>query len=589
MTSVFYEYIIKTMSAEKTLLAAREFIIMSKQSENLKIGLLDNGSHSLKRGFEMWTQWEESEDAWLLKEAVIWVHHGIELVLKQLLVQTNEFLVFQDVNKAVERLGILRNKRGMKNAGILDLFDHDDKVMSVGFRSLIERAAITLSISELEEGGVLRSKIDRLTRYRNKIVHFSLELDVIEVSSLLSDLLNPLLSVLAREINDHNFKQVVIPKIMKLAQPIQKYLEFVRSNIVDSAITATKQALPPKGSGKAGVVVQVMGSGLSISLLMYLKEIRELCALKDYSVVILVDRKILESQLLKAITENSDICPMVPSSKGELIELLNSNLSNVIITTIQKVDPNYLADKNTLFIGYNLLPGTEKLLSFSSIGVRILFTNILSPRDIEIYGDIVGMYDLQQAMLDDVLKPIKIEKIEFPLDQVDSYKQIDQEMYELSDGFDYIHRSPPFLKTCALKIIQHFELRKEVVHGKAIIIVRDLDAATLLLECILELRPDWREEDIRNMVVSTISSRNSFDESNFILNTFQDKDSSLSLLIGTGSYLIGYDNRYINTVYVTCPISNQLQYRLVGLTSRYDEGKSENIIVDFIGLDWSIK
>lgn len=537
----------------------------------------------------MWTQWEESEDAWLLKEAVIWVHHGIELVLKQLLVQTNEFLVFQDLNKAVERLGILRKKRGMKNAGVLDLFDHDDKVMSVGFRSLIERAAITLSISELEEGGVLRSKIDRLTRYRNKIVHFSLELDVIEVSSLLSDLLNPLLSVLAREINDHNFKQVVIPEIMKLAQPIQKYLEFVRSNIVDSAITATKQALPPKGSGKAGVVVQAMGSGLSISLLMYLKEIRELGALKDYSVVILVDRKILENQLFKAIAENSDICPMLPSSKDELIELLNSNLSNVIITTIQKVDPNYLVDKNALFIGYNLLPGTEKLLSFSSIGVRILFTNILSPKAIEVYGDIIGMYDLQQAILDDVLKPIKIEKNEFPLDQVDSYKQIDQEMHELSDGFDHIHRSSTFLKTCALEIIQHFELRKEVVHGKAVIIVRDLDAANLLLECILELRPDWREEDIRNMVVSTISFRNSFDESNFILNTFQDKDSSLSLLIGTGSYLVGYDNRYINAVYVTCPISNQLQYRLVGLASRYDEGKSESIIVDFIGLDWSIK
>ncbi|MCH8499077.1 MAG: hypothetical protein LAT63_11410 [Marinobacter sp.] len=376
---------------------------MSKQSENLKIGLLDNGSHSLKRGFEMWTQWEESEDAWLLKEAVIWVHHGIELVLKQLLVQTNEFLVFQDVNKAVERLGILRKKNGMKNAGVLDLFDHDDKVMSVGFSNLIERAAITLSICELEDGGLLRSYIDRLTRYRNKIVHFSLELDVMEVSTLLSDLLNPLLSVLSREINDIKFKQIVIPEIRKSAQPIQRYLESVRGNIVESAIAATRKALSPKGNGRAGVVVQVAGSGLSVSLLIYLKEIKKLDLFEGRPVVILVDRKDLEGQLLNIISENSEFCPINPSSKDELIELLDSKIYNVIITTIQKIQPNDLADKPLLFIAYNLHTAVEKFFSYPSIGTYILFSNILSPKSIEVYGDVVGLYNLQQAILDDVL------------------------------------------------------------------------------------------------------------------------------------------------------------------------------------------
>lgn len=351
----------------------------------------------------MWTQWEESEDAWLLKEAVIWVHHGIELVLKQLLVQTNEFLVFQDVNKAVERLGILRKKNGMKNAGVLDLFDHDDKVMSVGFSNLIERAAITLSICELEDGGLLRSYIDRLTRYRNKIVHFSLELDVMEVSTLLSDLLNPLLSVLSREINDIKFKQIVIPEIRKSAQPIQRYLESVRGNIVESAIAATRKALSPKGNGRAGVVVQVAGSGLSVSLLIYLKEIKKLDLFEGRPVVILVDRKDLEGQLLNIISENSEFCPINPSSKDELIELLDSKIYNVIITTIQKIQPNDLADKPLLFIAYNLHTAVEKFFSYPSIGTYILFSNILSPKSIEVYGDVVGLYNLQQAILDDVL------------------------------------------------------------------------------------------------------------------------------------------------------------------------------------------
>lgn len=561
---------------------------MSKQSENLKIGLLDNGSHSLKRGFEMWTEWDQSKNAWLLKEAVIWVHHGIELVLKQLLVQKNEFLVFQDVNKAVERLGILRKKSEMKNAGILDLFDHDDSVMSVGFKSLIERAAITLSINELETGSFLRSKIDRLTRYRNKIVHFSLELDVIEVSSLLSDILDPLLVVLSREINDINFKTMVIPEIVKLAQPVQKYLELVRSNIVEKAIASTKQALPPKGNGKAGVIVQTIGSGLSISMLNYLKEIKELDILKKHSIIILVDRSILEMQLYQIISKNSNIRPIVPSNKEQLVKLLNSNFYEVIITTIQKIDSNYFSDQSVLFIGYNLYSGTERLLSCFSVGTCILFTNIVTPNAINIYGDVVGIYDFQQAVSDDVLKPIKIERIRFPIDQVDSHEKLDQRKIELNAELNYKYMNLRFLSACAFKIIQHFELQQKILCGKAVIIVGSIELGSLLLECILESRPEWGKEDIHNMVVSTISSRNSFAESRDILNIFQDKNSSLSLLIATGVYMVGYDNPYINTVYVTCPISNQLQYNIAGLVNRHSEGKDEGMIVDFIGVDWSI-
>ena len=42
----------------------------------------------------MWSKGRKKGDALLLKEAIIWIHHGIELSLKQLLVQTNEYLVF---------------------------------------------------------------------------------------------------------------------------------------------------------------------------------------------------------------------------------------------------------------------------------------------------------------------------------------------------------------------------------------------------------------------------------------------------------------------------------------------------------------
>jgi hypothetical protein len=221
---------------------------MANQTPSLRIGLLDNSVHSLKRGYEMWGQWRKTEDAWLLKESVIWVHHGIELALKYLLVQTNEILVFDKVDEAIIQLGNLRKQEGMSNAGAIDLFDQNDSVISVGYKNLINRAAVALSIPELATNQLLRSQIDQLTKYRNKIVHFSIELDIAIVSDLLSEILEPFLSMLAREVKDENFRNRSIHEIRKAAQPVLEFAEQLNLEIVDKAIKATIDALPPRGN-----------------------------------------------------------------------------------------------------------------------------------------------------------------------------------------------------------------------------------------------------------------------------------------------------------------------------------------------------
>jgi hypothetical protein len=120
---------------------------MSNPAPTLHIDLLANCCHSLKRGYELWSHGQRDNDGWLLKEAIIWIHHGVELALKQLLVQTNEYLVFENVDKAVEELTKLRKSNN--SAGALDLFEQDRGTISVGFRKLIERCAMMLNLSEL--------------------------------------------------------------------------------------------------------------------------------------------------------------------------------------------------------------------------------------------------------------------------------------------------------------------------------------------------------------------------------------------------------------------------------------------------------
>ena len=191
-------------------------------SNTSKIGLLDNACHSLQRGYEMFNKGREKKDALALKEAIIWIHHGIELSIKQLLVQSNEYLIFENIDEAVRKLAHLRRQPSMNNSNVLDLFDSSEGVYTVGFGKLVDRAAIMLNLQELSQGADLRVKIDALTSYRNKTVHFSVDVKSEEVINLLGELMEPFLSLLEKQIKDKDFLKNCLPHVRAQAESVSK-------------------------------------------------------------------------------------------------------------------------------------------------------------------------------------------------------------------------------------------------------------------------------------------------------------------------------------------------------------------------------
>jgi hypothetical protein len=196
---------------------------MNQQTPSLRIGLLENCYHSLKRGYELWGEGQRKQDAWLLKEAIIWIHHGIELGIKQLLVQTNEYLVFEDVDKAVKQLTNLRKQNPA--VSVLDLFEQENPAFSVSFHKAVERAAVMLNLDDLSERSKLRTNIDELTKYRNKIVHYSISIDFDRIVVLLSETMNDFLGLLETTIKDDNFSNIYIKEIRQASLPLtQRFL-----------------------------------------------------------------------------------------------------------------------------------------------------------------------------------------------------------------------------------------------------------------------------------------------------------------------------------------------------------------------------
>lgn len=230
---------------------------MREQVPSLRIGLIDNACHSLQRGYEMWREGRQKQDALRLKEAIIWIHHGIELSLKQLLVQTNEYLVFADVDEAVRKLAHLRRQPGTENATVLDLFEHGRGAYTVGFRRLVDRVAMMLAVEELAQGAPLREKIEELANYRNRIVHFSTGVQVDEVTRLLAELMEPFLALVEREVEDEDFVQECLPRVRASAESVTSVFRVRQSQIKDRIESLLRKF---DGQQVSGALLGVEGS-----------------------------------------------------------------------------------------------------------------------------------------------------------------------------------------------------------------------------------------------------------------------------------------------------------------------------------------
>ncbi|MGR5412847.1 DEAD/DEAH box helicase family protein [Vibrio astriarenae] len=539
---------------------------MAEKISSLNIGLLENGAHSLKRGYEIWKEWDTTKEHWYLKESVIWVHHGIELLLKQLLVQSNEFLLFSDVDKAVKKLSNLRKKKGMENAGTLELFENDDSAISVGFSNLIERAAVALLINELSKGEELRNLIDNLTKYRNKIVHFSVEIDVGEISSLLYSIAKPLLKLLSREVNDHNFKHVIIPDIQRSLAPIKNYINHIQEEAAYNAAVLTRNCIDNPHKNKIGIIHQVSGTGMSHTLASYLYSVTRLINTPNLSIIILTDRKDIAQQIGQRLSDSFIVRDFTMKNNIKTNEPPTQK-KTITITTVQKlIHNNVKLDGNTLLIGYNLNSIPKKFEHLLSNTSKILFSSIFSDNLSKFFGTIISKYSYQQAIQESILLPIAVTTYDI---------QDDENAKSYTD----------LLLTISKAIISDIE--DDELGYKAIVIVKDKASSELLMNEISNLSSQWKNENRKSLFVSSSSSANNADQVRSVINDFDRELHTHAILIGTGQSIAGNPQIRADRAYLSCCVSPATQQKVIEKISGVKEGKYYAQVIDFAGSDWS--
>jgi len=136
-------------------------------------------------------QKRQKRRGWLASQGVYYLGSSwYRISFKKMLAQVNECFIFEklDDEKFGRALGKYKKDNkdyidvaGTNNISIIHLFNEDVDSKSISFTQALTRAVLMLDIEELYDQPKktdFRKSIDRLTNYRNRLIHFSLDLNI---------------------------------------------------------------------------------------------------------------------------------------------------------------------------------------------------------------------------------------------------------------------------------------------------------------------------------------------------------------------------------------------------------------------------
>ncbi len=416
---------------------------------------------------------------------------------------------------------------------------------------------------------------------------------------------------------------------------------------VKKAIVSTKNAT--QTDGKAGVFWHTQGSGKSLSMVFYAHLLQK--ALNSPTIVVITDRNDLDDQLYGQFSKCKDFLRQTPiqaESRDHLKQLLEGRQANgIIFTTMQKFEEYgvALSDRRNIVVmadeahrgQYGL---TEKIkmtkneqgeeIAKRTVGIARIIRNSLpnatfigftgtpiSSADrntTEVFGKYIDIYDMTQAVEDGATRPVYYESrvVKLNLDE-DTLKIIDDEYDLMASNADevVIEKSKKKLgqmeailgndstiDSLVNDIIYHYEENREnLLTGKAMIVAYSRPIAMKIYEKIIELRPQWKQEE-KVAVVMTSGNKDPEEWHAIIGNKahkeelakkFKDNSSSLKIAIVVDMWLTGFDVPSLATMYVYKPMRGHNLMQAIARVNRVFGDKEGGLVVDYIGIAGALK
>ena len=421
---------------------------------------------------------------------------------------------------------------------------------------------------------------------------------------------------------------------------VKKMAGYHQFHAVRHAIQSTVRASSPTGDKRIGVVWHTQGSGKSLTMAFFTGRVVLHKELQNPTIVVITDRNDLDDQLFGTFSRCHELLrqqPVQAQSREHLRDLLTIASGGVIFTTVHKFFPTeserthpLLTDRqNVILIAdeahrsqYDFIDGfarhmRDALPNASFIGFTGTPIELTDANTRAVFGDYISIYDIEQAVQDGSTVPIFYESRLAMLELDEAQKpKIDDEFEEVTESEEFDSKeklktkwatleslvgSEHRLQIIAEDLVKHFELRQDVLAGKAMIVCMSRRICVELYKAIITLRPDWyNDEDGKGKmkIIMTGSASDPVEWQQHIKSKtrreelgkrFKDPNDHFQIAIVRDMWLTGFDVPCLHTMYIDKPMRGHGLMQAIARVNRVYKDKPGGLIVDYIGLAEQLK
>ena len=342
-------------------------------------------------------------------------------------------------------------------------------------------------------------------------------------------------------------------------------------------------------------------------------------ALKNPTVVIVVDRVDLDSQISSTFYAADAPNLVKAQSRKDLQNLLGSDVRKIIITTIHKfgeadgvlnergnvivlVDEAHRTQEGDL--GRKMRDALPNAFLFGLTGTPI---NRVDKNTFYAFGaeedanGYMSRYGFEDSIRDGATKELHFEPrlVDLHVDQAQIDEEFEALTADLSDEerdqlakhaakMAVLLKSPERIQTVCSDIAQHFEEKVAPNGFGAQVVTFDRESCILYKQALDQhLAPE-----VSNIVMSVNSGEESYlpyrhdrDVEEKLLDRFRDPNDPLKIIIVTSKLLTGFDAPILQTMYLDRPLRDHTLLQAICRTNRpYGQLKTHGLIVDYLGI-----
>ncbi len=431
-----------------------------------------------------------------------------------------------------------------------------------------------------------------------------------EVGKELNDLLRPerLLDIL------RNFSLYSTNNRKQLIKIIPRFQQYEGANKIVGRVI--------EGKTKKGLIWHFQGSGKSLLMVFAAQKLRREASLKSPTVLILVDRVDLDTQITGTFNA-SGIDNVEPTEKiEELQKLLAQDTRKIIISTIHKfheAEPNLNSKENIIVmvdeahrsqegdLGRRMRAALPNAFLFGLTGTPVnkrdknTFWAFGAEQDA---GGYLSRYTFQDSIRDDATLPLHFEPrlldVHIDKESLDKAFLEFKELHNLTDEeadalnkktakMSSFLKSPERVNRIVEDITKHFKEQVEPHGLKAMIVTPDRHACVQYKE---EL-DKYFSEKVSKVVISTTANDDfefkqkwSLDkgQQEKIVEEFEDPNSDLKFIIVTAKLLTGFDAPILQTMYLDKSLKDHTLLQAICRTNRLYPNKTFGRVVDYFGV-----